>query len=250
MKLELEGLFSQFRLSEALKTIYSLIWDDFCSWYLEWVKPGFEQPISADVYQKTVSYFTELLQLLHPFMPFISEEIYHLLQERTDDICVRQYAPLEMTEGDLLKKGQLLKETISGLRDIRNKSQIKPKDEIRLSIETRDSEQYKPILDILARQVNASSIAFAAQPVGPSITTVLGKDKFYVETAQVLDAGNQREEMMKELEYLRGFLISVEKKLSNDRFVQNAKPEIVELEKRKKADAEIKIKTLEESLGG
>jgi len=250
VKLELEGLFSQFRLSEALKTIYSLIWDDFCSWYLAWVKPGFEQPISADVYQKTVSYFTELLQLLHPFMPFISEEIYHLLQERTDDIYVRQYAPLEMTEGDLLKKGQLLKETISGLRDIRNKSQIKPKDEIRLSIETRDSEQYKPILDILARQVNASSIAFAAQPVGPSITTVLGKDKFYVETAQVLDAGNQREEMMKELEYLRGFLISVEKKLSNDRFVQNAKPEIVELEKRKKADAEIKIKTLEESLGG
>jgi valyl-tRNA synthetase len=212
------------------------------------VKPGFEPPISSDVYRKTVEYFTELLHLLHPFMPFITEEIYHLLQERKDDLCVRQFASLEMSEGDLLKQGQLLKETISGLRDTRNKSQIKPKDEIRLFIETRDTDLFKPILDILARQVNASAVEFAGQPAGPSITTVLGKDKFFLETAQGIDTGNQRDEMLKELEYLRGFLISVEKKLSNERYVQNAKPEIVELEKRKKADAQIKIKTLEESL--
>ena len=90
VKLEVENLLQQFRLSEALKTIYSLIWDDFCSWYLEWIKPGSEQPIDAGIYNKTIFFFDELMQLLHPFMPFISEEIFHLLKERTEDICVKQ----------------------------------------------------------------------------------------------------------------------------------------------------------------
>jgi valyl-tRNA synthetase len=89
VKLQVEEMYKQFRLSEALKTIYSLIWDDFCSWYLEWVKPGFEQPIDAKVYNKTVDFFTELMQLLHPFMPFVTEEIYHQLKQREDDLCVK-----------------------------------------------------------------------------------------------------------------------------------------------------------------
>src|SRR5205823_12161671 len=101
------------RLSEALKTIYSLIWDDFCSWYLEWVKPGFEQPIPVTVYKKTIEFFTDLMQVLHPFMPFITEEIYHLLAERKDDLCVRQFNEIKITDPEILRKGSLLKEVIT-----------------------------------------------------------------------------------------------------------------------------------------
>jgi len=248
VKFELDEMFTQFRLSEALKTIYSLIWDDFCSWYLEWVKPPFGQAIDEHVFHKTLAFFTELLHLLHPFMPFITEEMYHSLQSRDGDLCVRQYASVEMSEGSLLKQGQLLKDAISGIRDMRNKSQIKPKDEIKLYIETKSPDLFLSINSILGKQVNASEVEFASQAPAQTITTVIGKDKFYIESAKPVDAGAQKEELVKELEYLRGFLISVEKKLGNERFVQNAKPEVVELERRKKADAEVKIRTLEESL--
>src|SRR6185312_6370718 len=110
VRTEVENLMSQFRLSEALKTIYSLIWDDFCSWYLEWIKPGFEQPIDANVYEKTVDFFEELMQLLHPFMPFVTEEIYHLLREREDDICVKQIQNSTVKiQNEILDSGSLLK---------------------------------------------------------------------------------------------------------------------------------------------
>ena len=136
VKLQVEELYAQFRLSEALKTIYSLIWDDFCSWYLEWVKPPFEQQIDTGVYQKTVEFFTELMQLLHPFMPFITEEIYHQLKEREDDICVKQFTTAATPDAMILQQGELLKQVISTIRDARVKNNIKPKDPVRLHIQT------------------------------------------------------------------------------------------------------------------
>jgi valyl-tRNA synthetase len=245
---EIEDGFTQFRLSEALKTLYSLIWDDFCSWYLEWVKPGFEQPMDNGIYHHTVAFFGQLMQLLHPFMPFITEEIYHLLAERTDDLCVRQFAAPGTADPRILREGSLLKEAITALRDARNKAQLKPKEPIRLHIQSEAEPVYRLISPILARQVNAESIDFTTEAIPASLTVVSGKDKYYIVTEQALDNGNQKEEMEKELIYLKGFLASVEKKLGNERFVQNAKPEVVDIERKKKADAEEKIKTLEESL--
>ncbi|MBS1566214.1 MAG: valine--tRNA ligase, partial [Bacteroidetes bacterium] len=247
---EVEGLMKQFRLSEALKTIYSLIWDDFCSWYLEWVKPGFEQPVDATVYAKTIEYFTALMQLLHPFMPFITEEIYHLLADRKDDLCVKQFAAIPAADASLTAKGNLLKETITAIRDARNKAQLKPKETIGLFIQTATQSDYTAITGLLAKQVNAKSIAFTGEAVPKTITVVSGKDKFYIESEQPVDTGNQKEELLKDLEYQKGFLSSVEKKLGNERFVQNAKPEVVELERKKQADAIAKIKSIEESLAG
>jgi valyl-tRNA synthetase len=247
----IDQAFREFRLSEALKTLYSLIWDDFCSWYLEWVKPGFEQPMDAEIYRHTVAFFEQLMQLLHPYMPFISEEIYHLLAPRTegDDLCVRQFAGPAAADARVLAEGVLLKEAITALRDARNKAQIKPKESVRLHIHSEASEAvYRALSPILARQVNAESIDFVKEIVPATLTVVAGKDKYYIEAEQVLDKGSQKEELLKELHYLKGFLISVNKKLENERFVQNAKPEVVELERRKKEDAEIKIKALEESL--
>jgi valyl-tRNA synthetase len=253
VKTDLQYMYSDFRLSEALKTIYSLIWDDFCSWYLEWVKPGFEQSIEKTVYNKTVYFFEELLQLLHPFMPFVTEEIYHQLSQKKegDDITIKIRSSAEWEYRPVtLWQGKLLKEVITALRDIRIKNQLKAKEEIKLSIQTEDRQSHDLFKSILAKQINASQINFVTDAVAGSINTVVQKDKFYIETGKQLDTSGQKDQLLKDLEYQRGFLLSVEKKLSNQRFVQNAKPEVVEIEKKKKADAEAKIKAIEESLQG
>jgi valyl-tRNA synthetase len=244
----IEELYKEFRLSEALKVLYSLIWDDFCSWYLEWVKPGFEQPIDAAVYRHTVDYFGQLMQLLHPFMPFVTEEIYHLLEQRTDDLCVRPYAALEKPDTAVLAQGMLLKEAITAIRDARIKAQIKPKDSIDLSIQSAQGTAYEEVLPILVRQVNARNASITQEIVPGALTVVSGKDKFYIAAEKGVDTGHQKDELQKELTYLKGFLESVDKKLGNERFVQNAKPEVVAGERKKREDALAKIRTIEESL--
>jgi valyl-tRNA synthetase len=227
-----------------------LIWDDFCSWYLEWVKPGFEQPIEAEVYNKTVSFFEELMQLLHPFMPFISEEIYHLLKTQTIDLCIVQYGEHAAINNDIVQQGELLKNVISALRDARNKNQLKPKEKIKLHIQSDNIAAYTAIEDIIAKQVNADTISFTAAAVPGSIVVAIEKEKFYIESEKQLDNVTLKIDLLKDLAHQQVFLQSVEKKLSNERFVQNAKPEVIELELKKKADAEARIKTIEESLVG
>jgi valyl-tRNA synthetase len=246
--IEVESLMQQFRLSEALKTIYSLIWDDFCSWYLEWVKPGFEQPIASSTYQQTTAFFNGLLQLLHPFMPFITEEIYHTLQTPNNDLCNNQLHTPIAPNLELLQQGQLLKNIITALREARAKNQLKPKDPIQLHIQTANSNHYAHISSILAKQVNASGIAFTNQAVANSIVVAIESDKFFIESEQNIDSESLKQQLLKDLEYQQGFLQSVQKKLQNERFVQNAKPEVVEVERKKMADAATRIKTIQESL--
>lgn len=247
-RIEVDKLFADFKLSEALKTIYSLIWDDFCSWYLEWVKPGYEQSIEPAIYRATVNYFSDLMQLLHPFMPFITEEIYHLLQERKDDITVKQFAKVTTPDAKVLEAGALLKEVITGLRDARNKIKLKNRDEVKLYVITESQDLYMSFYNILEKQVNANAIAFNTEALGHNISVVIGKDKFFIETAQEIDNTEQKEGLLKELKYFEGFLESVNKKLTNERFMQNAKPEVVALEKKKQSDTEEKIRVIRESL--
>ncbi|OIR05651.1 valine--tRNA ligase [mine drainage metagenome] len=248
VKIEVDGLMKQFRLSEALKVLYSLIWDDFCSWYLEWIKPGFEQPIDAEVYNKTVEFFDELMQLLHPFMPFITEEIYHQLENREDDICIKQQSIISNPKSEILNQGKLLKEVITAIRDARNKNQFKPKDEIILHLQTEDAKMYQSINSILSKQINAKQINIVSDSVANTIIVAVEKDKFYIESERQLDTSTLKTDLLKDLDHQKNFLQSVLKKLSNERFVQNAKPEVIALEKKKQADAEARIKTIEESL--
>ena len=247
---QIEKLMKDFRLSEALKAIYSLVWDDYCSWYLEWVKPAQGAPMSKDVYEQTIDLYEQLLQLVHPYMPFVTEEIYHQLRERKDgdDLIVRQLSDIAAPDTDILKQGSMLKELITAIRDTRNKNQLKNKDSIKIWVNTSQEAFYNKVKGILSRQVNAEEIGFTKDAKEGSISTVVQTDKLYVETDAVLDTGAQKAELQKELDYLNGFLKSVDKKLGNERFVQNAKPEIVENERKKKADAEAKIKVIEESL--
>ncbi len=245
---EVDVLLNSFKLSEALKTIYSLIWDDYCSWYLEWIKPGFEQPISKEVYDKTVHYLNEMMHMLHPFMPFITEEIYHLISPKQDDLCNKIAAPVGQANTDIVAGGELLKQVISALRDARNKNQLKPKDTITLHIQTANTATYKAIESILCKQVNATSIAYNNSSIDNTIVVAVEKDKFFIETSIELDATALKATLLADLAYQKGFLESVTKKLSNERFVQNAKPEVVALEQQKQADAIARIATIEESL--
>ena len=255
VSIEIDQMYEQFKLSEVLKTLYTLVWDDFCSWYLEWVKPVYgTTEIDTNVITSTKKFFETLMKLLHPFIPFITEEIYHQIEERKegDDICIAIQKPVNETLSDLqlniLSQGKLLQDAITAVRDTRNKAQLKMKETIELYVQTENPSSYLIIGSILAKQVNASEFAITDETIPQTIPAVAGKEKFYIKTTSPMDTGNQKIELLKELEYHKGFLDAVDKKLSNERFVQNAKPEIVAAEHRKKADALAKIKMIEESL--
>jgi valyl-tRNA synthetase len=208
------------------------------------------QPIEKKVHDKTVYFFDQLLQLLHPFMPFITEEIYHHLEERgaKDDLVIKQFTPTGSANELILREGKILQVAITAIREARVKNSIKPKDPITLHLLSNNKEMYLAVKDILLKQVNATSLNFVNDAVPGTIALVVGRDKFYIESNVEIDTSSQKVTLEKDLQHLKGFLASVNKKLSNERFVSNAKPEVIDLEKRKKADAEAKIKAIEESL--
>jgi valyl-tRNA synthetase len=247
-RLQIDALFEDFKLSEALKTIYSLLWDDFCSWYIEWVKPLHDKPMSQQVYNETIGLFEDLLQLLHPFMPFITEEIYHVLREQVSELMVRPLPENSQANETTLKQGALLQQLITAIRDTRNKNTLKPKDIVSLAVDSTDSAFYDSVGSILMRQVNADKLEMVKAPVPGTFALVVQTEKVYVQSHAAVNHEAQRNKMQEELDYLKGFLVSVDKKLSNERFVQHAKPEVIENERKKRADAESKIKALEESL--
>ena len=247
-KKEIKKLQDDFKLSEALKNIYTLIWDDFCAWYLEWQKPAFGAATSSSKLQATKKYFAELLQLLHPYMPFITEELNVLIDEENQPLAVSLFAEIDAADDCILAEGQLLQQAISTLRDVRVKNNIKPKEPVQLFIETGNQLPYNAIQEILMQQGFLSSMTFTEGTIEKSINALVNKDKFYIVPTTAIDTAAQKEILQKEIEYLQGFLASVDKKLSNERFVQNAKQEVVDMERKKKADAEEKIKALTKSI--
>jgi len=244
---EIERLYAEYKLSEILKIIYSLIWDDFCSWYLEWIKPGMNVQIDTVSFQKTIMFFEKLIQLLHPFMPFITEELYHLLRDRKDgdDICILQYPDIKRVpspDKTILQQAEFLKAMITEIRNVKTRLALK-----KFTIYVPDKNHLN-LSEIIQKNTRAAGVEFAEKPADGMVTVVIGGEKVFIETEKTIDNDYQRNELTRELEYHKGFLDSVNKKLENDRFIKNAKPEIIALEQKKKADAEAKIRTLEESL--
>ena len=248
----------QFRLSEALKTIYSLIWDDFCSWYLEWVKPDFEKLISQNVYEKTVEFFERLMELLHPYMPFVTEEIYHLLKKQAEDLCIKQIKKQGDIDDAILLNGIQLQKDITAIRDARKKNQIKNIEKIKFSV-TSSLQKFllnnPSILELLQKQTNTEMNNTALYGEGSLkvlhneiVVNSGGNNFFYLQAEKQIDTLVQKEDLLKDLQHQKGFLLSVDKKLSNEKFVANAKPEVLALEQKKKADTEARIRTIEESL--
>lgn len=240
----------EFKLSEALKKVYSLIWDDFCSWYLEWIKPAQDQPINQYNIEKALFFFEELMKLLHPFMPFITEEVYHSLKERKegDDITVSSLAVGSMQSEGVLKQGESLQKMITAIRDLRVKQNLKPKDEIELQLPIAYQNELTDILKTLQKQSFAKSTTFVSEPVEKSISFMVDKMQCSFTTEKEIDNTAQKAQLEKDLVYYQGFLQSVEKKLSNEKFVANAKPEVIVMENKKKDDALEKLRIIQESL--
>ena len=244
----------EFKLSEALKKVYSLIWDDYCSWYLEWIKPAQDQPINQYNIDKAFFFFEELMKILHPFMPFITEEIYHSLKERKegDDITISKLldASCQMSDAgnSILKQGESLQKMITAIRDVRVKQNLKPKDEIELQLPVAYQNELTPTLKTLQKQSFAKTVSFVSEPVDKSISFMVDKMQCSFTTEKEIDNSAQKAQLEKDLVYYQGFLQSVDKKLSNEKFVANAKPEIIEMENKKKNDALEKLRIIQESL--
>jgi valyl-tRNA synthetase len=247
---ELEVLndhYSKFRLSDALMTTYKLVWDDFCSWYLEMVKPAYQKPIDRTTLDATVEILEKLLKILHPFTPFITEEIWDNMGERSkeDRMILAPWPKAEAVNEKLLSGFENAEKTIMEVRRIRNEKQIAPKEKLNLLVKGDYSDEFNPVIQKLA---NLESIEAASEAPASAAGFVVKGVEFFVPLEGLVDASEEKEKLEKELDYTKGFLNSVERKLSNEKFVNGAPEHVVQAEKNKKADAEAKIKALEEQL--
>lgn len=248
--IELEDHYSKFRISDALHTTYKLVWDDFCAWYLEIVKPEFGKPIDETTYHKTISYFENLLKILHPFMPFITEELWHELNERKEKECIIVEAwPKAGAIHEVITKDALVAfEVVAQVRNIRNAKGISPKEALKLIGKVASKKQIDSFGVVIKKIANLSELSFVNDKVVNATNFLVGTLEFYIPMEGMIDAAKERESILKEIEYQKGFIEVLDKKLLNEKFIASAKPEVVALERKKKADAEAKIKLLEESL--
>ena len=250
----INDLYSKYRMSEVLMATYKLVWDDFCAWYLEMVKPqfidGIPQPIDRITYQSTISFFENLLKVLHPFMPFISEELWSLLKDRKDGECIMVAEwPVQKTANDvLIKRMSVFIESVVNIRAIRNEKNISPKEPLELFIRFKGDDISEALNPIGKKLCNLSAIHLTDKKIENASAFILNNVEFYLSLPKNFNSKEEKEKLSKELEYNKGFLQTVQKKLANDRFVQNAKPEVLDIERKKQADAEAKIKAIEEQL--
>lgn len=230
---------------------YKLIWDDFCAWYLELVKPAYQAPIERETLETVKRLFQQVLKLAHPFMPFLTEELWHDeifgTRDAKDCIIVASYPTAQSFDTQIVKDFEIVQQIISEVRSIRNSKGISPKIELPLAINATNID-FSTYQESIVKLANISDLTFVQDKVQGAVSFLAGKNECFVLLENNIDVDAERERITKEIEYLKGFLVSVDKKLSNERFVQNAKPEVVENEQNKKADAEDKIKILEESL--
>ncbi|MEQ8245200.1 valine--tRNA ligase [Fulvivirga sp.] len=247
---EVEDHFSKFRMSDALMSTYKLIWGDFCSWYLEMIKPDYQKPIDAHTKEATIKFFEKILKLLHPFMPFITEELWHELGDRKDNDCiiVSEWPKSQTFDSKILKDAELAFEVVSNVRNVRNAKQIAQKDALTLKVKGQDFSKFDTFNFVIQKLGNLSSFETTSDKVENSVSFVLTGDEFFIPLEGSVDLEKEKEEIEKELAYTKGFLQSIEKKLSNERFVNNAPEQVVAMEKKKMEDAQAKIKVLENSL--
>ena len=244
---ELEGDFSRYRISEALMTAYKLFRDEFSAWYLEAVKPAYGQPIDAKTYRSTISLFEKLMLTLHPFMPFITEEVWQALADRQpgESIMVTQQPRPEQTNDHLTADFEVVKSIVAGVRSIRLERNIPNKESLTLQVVTGDhNEAYNPVI---MKMCNVDTIVRAPKDA-TAASFMVGTTEYAVPLGNTIDVAEEIQKMEAEIDYLEGFLRSVMKKLGNEKFVANAKPEVVAVERKKRADAESKLALLRENV--
>ena len=229
------------------------MWDDFCSWYLEMIKPGYEQPIDAVTRDKSLALLEHLIKVLHPFMPFITEEIYQHLQETErdirDSICVSAYPTLQSADSTILVQAEIAFQIISEVRNIRATKQISPKEALPLEVKTSNAELYSAWGATISKLANISELSINIGNAEGAATFMVKQEECALIIGSAIDPETERANLAKELEYAKGFLDSVRKKLSNEKFVANAKADVLERERAKEADTLAKIAAIEKQLG-
>ncbi len=245
----IEDHFSKYRISDALMAIYKLVWDDFCSWLLEIVKPAYQQPIDKVTYEAVIHLFEQNLKILHPFMPFLTEEVWQHMGERStaEALIVASWPKIGKIDTDLIKEFDFAAEVISGVRTIRKEKNIPMKEALALSV--LNKEQRSNAWDVVvAKLTNLSEMMSVDTAVEGALSFRVQSNEYFIPMEGAIDIEAEIKKITEELKYTRGFLQSVTKKLSNERFVNNAPEQVVAIEKKKAADAEAKIATLEKSL--
>jgi valyl-tRNA synthetase len=249
----IENDMEQSRLSDALITLYKFIWDDFCSWYLEMIKPTYGKPIDRLTLDRTIAIYEKMMILLHPFMPFITEEIWHQLRNRQagNDVCIASYPKAGPFNEKFINKVEAAKEVITKIRETRNANAIKMAEQLTVFIQADDNAKeiyaQEGILEMVKKLGNLATFEFGEEPKN-AVSFISNTEKYFVVLEKEIDTEAETKKIQEELEYQRGFLVSVDKKLSNERFVAGAPAQVIENERKKKADAEARIKILEESL--
>tara|TARA_B100001250_G_scaffold144171_1_gene123406 strand:- start:3375 stop:5984 length:2610 start_codon:yes stop_codon:yes gene_type:complete len=239
--------FSEYRISEALMSTYKLVWDDFCSWYLEMVKPTYGSPIDSFSYNKTIEQLEKILKLLHPFMPFISEEIWHLIKKRKEDIIISKWPNTKKSDKRVLNEFEYAKEVIAGIRNIRKEQNIANKEELNLDVICHE-EQVNNLDAIIIKMGNLSSINTISSKPSNAFSFMVKSNEFFIAIDDKIDIDKELARLQNELDYTKGFLKSVEKKLNNKKFVNNAPESIVINEKNKMADAKSKIEIIQKKI--
>lgn len=247
---EVDEHFENFRISDALMTLYKLFWDEFSSWYLEIIKPAYQQPIDRITFNKTLEFFDALLKLLHPFMPFITEELWQLMAPRKEgeSIMIQLQPQPRPANKQIIADFEIVKEAITQVRAIRKEKNISTKDPVRIYVKSANNTYNPSLGEVLLKMTQAEKIELTETKISNAFAFMVRAAEFFVETQQKIDVEEERKKIIDELSYTRGFLDTVMKKLNNDRFVANAPAQVVELEQKKRRDAEAKIAALEARL--
>ena len=246
---EINDAFDKFRISEALMSIYKLVWDDFCSWYLEMIKPGYEQPIDAKTISITTFYFGELLKIMQPFTPFISEELWHLLEQRVegDDIVVAKWPTVQPINEDVLTQFDYMEKVVSQIRTIRKDQNIANKIKLELFIKKNQviDTRFDPVIQKMG---NLSILEYVTEKIPQSNSFIVDSNEYFIPFGDTIDLEGEKEKLVADLKYTKGFLESVRKKLTNEKFMAGAPDQVVIGERKKEADALNKIAVLEEKI--
>ena len=247
--MEIEDHFPKYRISDALMATYKLVWDDFCSWLLEIVKPAYQHPIDKTSFDAVIALFENNLKLLHPFMPFLSEDIWQQIAPRKPEeaLVISRWPNVGVVNQELILGFDMAAEVISGVRTVRKEKNIPMKESLQLSL--MNEESISATWDvIITKLTNISAINYVKAPVEGAISFRVKSNEYFIPIVGAIDVASEIQKIMEELAYTKGFLLSVQKKLSNERFVSNAPEQVIAVERKKQADAEAKIETLEKSL--
>jgi len=247
---EIEDHFSKYRISDALMAIYKLVWDDYSSWLLEIIKPEYQKPIDKNTFEAVIQLFEQNLKLLHPFMPFLTEAVWQHITERKPEeaLVVSEWPKSKKVDSDLIHSFEFAAEVVSGVRNIRKEKNIPMKEPLELFV-LNEENSTKDLDVVIKKLTNLSEIAYVNAPVESALSFRVKSNEYFIPISGAIDIEAEVKKIQEELKYTKGFLQSVQKKLSNERFVNNAPEKVIAIERKKQADAEAKIETLEKSLG-